>query len=283
MRRISYFLSFSIIIISISCTTTNEKIKYYIGEDLPTKKWNAEYGMPLIYLKDTYSFNSAKHANRYLDRNMPKFVLYENGQLIYGILENDKVNYYETVLSQDEIDNIFTELKIPENNFFENNNVNAVSTWSTDRPITLLIINRNYQKIITVYGSLSEMYDNKKKYHKKLLDIYNNLINYKNKNAKKWMPDNIEFLLNEWTSAEYTNNWPENFPDLFSADTIKFNDNRYVLFIKRELHSEFMDYLIEISEKAKQHIDGETIIINGKKMLFGYKIPLPNIKYWYIQ
>jgi hypothetical protein len=97
MKQIMYFWLFSIII--ISCTTIDEKMAYYIGEDLPNKEWNNEYGFPLIYLKDTYPFNSGKYANRYLDHNMPKFVLYENGQLIYGVLENDNINYYEVFLS----------------------------------------------------------------------------------------------------------------------------------------------------------------------------------------
>jgi hypothetical protein len=56
-----------------------------------------------------------------------------------------------------------------------------------------------------------------------------------------------------------------------------------MLFVNRDLYNEFMEYIIKISEKQDKHIDRETIVINGKKMSFGYKIPLPNIKYWQIR
>jgi hypothetical protein len=255
----------------------------YFGEDLPTKKWNNEYGMPVIYLMDKYSINSGKYANRYLARDMPRFVLYENGQLIYGIVENERIVYYEVFLSKNEIDDIFIELNIPENELFEKNSVNAVSTWITDQSTTLLIINKKYQKIISIYGSLSQMDEKQKKFHIELLNIYDAIISYRNQHAKEWIPDYIEFSVSEWARAEYTSDWPDNFPDLFSSNTIKFDDRSYMLFIPKELYSEFMDYIIKMAEKQNRHIDRETITINGKKMLFGYKIPLPNIKYWRIK
>jgi hypothetical protein len=282
-RIMKHFFVLLAVIVFFSCST-NERFDFFIGQDLPDKQFNSEYGFPLIYLADTFSINSAKYANRYLENNMPKFVLYENGQLIYGVVENDKVIYYKITLSNEEMSNLFEELEIPKNKYFDKNNINAVSTWITDQPGTVLIINANYQKIITMYGSLGQMDDNKKKYHKKLLTIYNNIINYRNENAEVWMPDFIEVILWEYKGdrIQNTNEWPDIFPNLDSSNTIKLNESSYMLFINRDLYDEFMDYGIKISEQSNKHINFETIMINGKNMTFGYKFPLPNIKYWRI-
>jgi len=284
MSLMKQFLVLLAVIVSFSCSTTNERFDFFIGQDLPGKQFNSEYGFPLIYLLDTFSFNSGKYANRYLDRDMPKFVLYENGQLIYGVVENDKVIYYKITLSNEEIGNLFEELEIPKNKYFDKNNINAVSTWITDQRGTVLMINGNYQKIITTYGSLGRMDESKKKYHKKLLAIYNNIINYRNENAEVWMPDFIEFVLWEYKGVrvQNANEWPDIFPDLDSSNTIKLDEGRYMLFINRDLYDELMDYLIKISEQSSKHINFETIMISGKNMIFGYKFPLPNIKYWRI-
>jgi hypothetical protein len=286
-------LIFTLVVLFLNaCTQSDDKLSDYIGIDLPSKKWNKEYGKPLIYLKDV--FFPIKGGS------YPKFVLYENGQLIYGKIENERQVYYEVLLSKMEMKNIFNKLGIPKYYFFEENHFNI--EHGGEPPETVFIINNNYKKIITMYGSISYMSEQQKKEHKKLVTIYNNIINFidnNNLNAKEWIPDHIEMIIfdfldqDEWMGLEEYE-WPSNFPDLSSSDTIEIIHRNnifydvidyidYILIIHKELYDDFFDYMYIILGDR----DGWTgLIINDKKLWLGlsasnfYYIPLPNIKEW---
>ncbi|MDR1178587.1 MAG: hypothetical protein LBK64_07150 [Spirochaetaceae bacterium] len=268
-----------ILILFSSCTKTNVNLDDYFGVDLQIKEWDHEYGMPLIYLKDTFSPITGG--------SQPKFVLYENRQLIYGKIENDEIIYYETLLSEIEMKNIFKELGIPNNYFIEKNHINIITKG--EPPLTALIINTNFKKIITMYGSADWMDEAQEKDHKKLVNIYRNIINYNNQNAKRWMPDHFEVILADWEneptsklSVDYTyiNEWPSHFPDLLSADTVQINDWDYIFSFKIELYNDFTNYVLENFGKYPGY---KTVIINNKNLWlapFCMYMPLPNIKYW---
>jgi hypothetical protein len=191
--------------------------------------------------------------------------------------------------------NIFKELGIPRNNFFEKNHIDII--YRGEPPETVLIINKHYKKIITMSGSISLMDEEQTKEHEELVKIYNNIINYNNPNAERWMPDYIEQLMTDWANEystsiylrkndfgkyegyDYINEWPSSFPDMFSRNTININGSDYVFLIKNELYSDFFKYKIEnFSDNEWEKI----IIINGKELwLYNpYYFPLPNIKYW---
>ena len=148
-----------------------------------------------------------------------------------------------------------------------------------------------------MYGSISWMDEKQIREHEKLVKIYNNIINYNNPNADKWMPDHIEQMMTDWTSEystsnslrkndfgkyegyDYINEWPSLFPDMFSKNTININGYDYFFFIKKELYDEFFKYKIEnFADNKWQKI----VIINDKELwLYNpHHIPLPNIKYW---
>jgi len=280
-----------------ACTQSNEKIDDYIGVDLPSKEWNKEYGKPLIYLKDTFF---PIRGGSY-----PKFVLYENGQLIYGKIENERQVYFEILLSDIEMKNIFKKLGIPKYYFPEKDHFYIEHRG--EPPKTVFIINNNYQKIITMYGSIGDMNKQQKKEHKKLVNIYNNiinLINNNNFNAQKWMPNHIEVIVSEYMEQDSQDKWmelvkyewPSNFPDLLSPDTVEIVDRSndsfnliycidYILIIHKELYDDFFDYMYEI---LGDRYGWTGLIINDKKIWMGlsasnfYYTPLPNIKKWRI-
>jgi len=279
---------FCAMIYFVSCTGSKTNldsynIDSYFGIDLKSKEWNYEYGMPLIYLKDEFP-----HIMPNFGGNIPKFILYENGNLIYGKIENDKLIYYEVILSDKEMNNIFKELNIPNHNFSEDNHLQT--EYRGEPSTSILIINKNYSKIIKMTGRMEYINEKQKKKYKNFVKIYNNIINYKNQKAKEWLPDHIELVMWDWTNEpssaffvslkEYKsiNKWPNNFPDLFSTD--KTYDYEYIFSFKKELFNDFYNFMFE---NFNEYYDYKTVIVNDKKLWlanFSGYIPLPNIKYW---
>lgn len=85
-----------------------------------------------------------------------------------------------------------------------------------------------------------------------------------------WLPNKIEVMLWDYNYAPNKRPWPENFPDLNSPSTIKFNDNTYSVFIDKADFDKFKKYYLSMGEK-------EAVEINNRKMAISYGLPFPNL------
>ncbi|MBY0426901.1 MAG: hypothetical protein K2Q22_14800 [Cytophagales bacterium] len=132
-------------------------------------------------------------------------------------------------------------------------------------------MNTSFRKTISVYGSLyNDDEDNsKEKVPQDFLIVYNKIIKYRSKDAKKWLPEKIEIMFWDYNYAPNKRSWIKGFPDLNSSTTLKRGDDLYSVFIERDKFAQFKKYFASIGEK-------EAIEINNRKMAMSYRLPFPN-------
>lgn len=244
-----------------SCSSTYSGIvRVGIGQE-----FNEEFGRPLILLIEYDPWASV------IGSDVPIFVLYENGQIIYRVIEDNELNLYYIQFERDDIEDIIKSFEIPNSIYYVPNSINAVSSFVTDQPYTVLILDYKHRKTIDVYGSLPG--NQHKSSMNKFMLVYNKLINYHNENAEKWLPERIEVLFWDYSYAPNKRPWIEGFPDLNSPETIKrskYNES-YSVFIRKEQFKDFIEYYYSTGER-------EAVEINQKLMSMSFRFPFPNIR-----
>jgi hypothetical protein len=248
-------------ILFLGCNSTYKSI---VGVGIG-QFFNEEYGKPLILLIEYNPWSM------YMGAEVPTFVLYENGQIIYRIIENHEIKLYQIKCPREQINYVIESFGIKKSIYFVTGKINAVSSFVTDQPYTVLILDYERQKTIGVYGLLPG--NRCKKAMENFMSVYEKLVNYRGENAEEWLPERIEILFSEYNNARNRRQWIEGFPDLNSPDTIKRSefDESYSVFISKAQFNEFIEYL-------SQRGDREATEINGKLMSISYRLPFPNIK-----
>ena len=244
----------------------NHKIIFLLLSTFSTisygQQYDSTYGKYLIVLVETDPWLMV------IGSDVPTFALYENGQIIYKLIENEKVKFYEVNLTQTELQKVIQSLKITDE-LYKLNHIEA-SDW-TDQPTNVLILNFRMKKAISVYGRLKSNGEAREKTPKEFLVVYDNIKNYKNPNAKEWLPNQIEVMFWDYNYAQNKRPWIEGFPDLKSPTTIKINDELYSVFIDKKDFEKFKKYYSSMAAN-------EAIEINGRKMTISYRFPFPNMK-----
>ena len=224
------------------------------------QQYDNTYGKPLIVLTETDPWLMV------IGSDVPTFVLYEKGQIIYKSVENGKI--YEVTLTANELQTVIKSFMITDDFYKLEDNIVA-SNW-TDQPNNLLTLNLTQEKTVRVYGRLKE---NKvrKETPKTFLRVYDKIKKYKNLSAKEWTPKKIEVMFWDYDYAPNKRPWIEGFPDLNSPTTIKRGEDSYSVYIDCENFDEFKKYFLSKGEK-------EAVEINGRKMSIAYRLPFPNIR-----
>lgn len=222
------------------------------------------YGKPLIVLTETDPWLMV------VGSDVPAFALYETGQIIYKLIENKELNIYEAILTEEGLQEVIQSFLIPDAIYTLPENIEA-SNW-TDQPQNILTLNLTEKtKTINVYGQLKGNSEDRKKTPEDFLAIYDKIKQYKNKNAKEWLPEKIEVMFWGYDYAPGKRPWIKGFPDLNSPETVKFNDGSYTLFIDKANFDELKKYYWSMGDR-------EAVEINGKKMSMSYRLAFPNIK-----
>lgn len=245
------FLCFCAIVISIISS-----------KNLFAQKYDESYGKPLIILTETNPWLEV------IGSDEPSFVLYEKGQIIYKDIQNKKMKLYEITLTEETLQKLIQSFSISESFYKLSENI-STTDW-TDQPTNIFEINLKQSKKVSVYGRLDKNSKDIEKTPKEFLSIYNKIKEYKNKDAKEWLPKKIEIMFWDYDYAPNKRPWIKGFPDLNSPTTIK-RKSLYSVYIDKEKFEELRKYYLSLGMK-------ESVEINGKKMAVSYRFPFPNIK-----
>ncbi|WDF75953.1 hypothetical protein ACFGVS_29200 [Mucilaginibacter sp. AW1-7] len=246
MKKILLLL-LSICIVAISC-----KSQHKTG-----------YGSPLVVLTETNPWLMV------VGSDSPTIAIYENGQVIYKKMTDDKAEYYEVNLSHEDLLQTINNLGI--NDCLKKLPKHIDVSIATDQPTAKLFLNLDSVKIISVYGQLRWAPD-RDKAPACFINVFNNLIKYQHGGAKEWLPDSIEVMLTNYShSPEKPLAWPVAWPDLKNKTTIKRGDDLYSVYLDKKYFPAF----IKLNSSLKEN---QAVLVNGQKLSVSYRIPFPNLK-----
>lgn len=200
----------------------------------------------------------------------PTFALYNTGLLIF--VQNKR--YESIVLTPAEKEELlkgldlkgFARLKDNYQNF-DNNMI------ITDLPTNFLFVRKgNKLKRVSVYGVMRDKQGNPKYLPQAYIDIFNRISEYKNKKAKKWMPDEIEVMLWPYDySPEKPKPWPKEWLSPGLARIVKKHDDFYQIFLKNSQSKKLRSFFRGMKEK-------QAILFLDKKWSVDSRYPFPGEK-----
>ncbi|QQY81565.1 hypothetical protein JJL45_11590 [Tamlana sp. s12] len=229
-----------------------------------SQEWNEDFGAPVVVLVETNPWLMV------IGSDVPTIAIYESGNIVYKRIEKKKMHYYSVKLDSAQTQDLIYSLGITDS--LVNMKEYIEAAYSTDQPTNELILNFNEPIVKQVYGNLRDDKVVREKTPKEFLTVYDNLIIYKNKKEKEWIPDNIEIMLTDYShSPEKPKEWPENWPNLESELTVKRSESLYSLYLPKEHFEEFKALISDLKEK-------QAIEINGKKFSVSYRLPFPNLR-----
>ncbi|GAA4307854.1 hypothetical protein [Nibribacter koreensis] len=245
------------------CKTLLTSLLFFITTFTFAQTYNEEYGVPMVVLTEENPWLMV------IGSDVPTFVLYENGQIIYKKVENRQAKYFTLSLSKEETQSEiykmgFTEslLKLPP--FIE-------AYGATDQPTNELILNFDSTRTFRVYGNLKNE-TARAATPKAFLTVYDYLVSFSHAKATPWMPEKIEVLVTDYShSKEKAAKWPASWPDLKSQETVSRGENLYSIYLPKDQFERFLQLSKALKEK-------QAVEINGKKFSLSYRLPLPNIK-----
>jgi hypothetical protein len=226
------------------------------------QQYDSTYGEALILLTESDPWLEV------IGSDLPSFVLYEKGQVIYSKPEDKHIKLYEARLDEKELAELINSFDIDNDIYGMQDYIQADE--ATDQPTTTLQLRFKTFKTINVYGNMA--WDGaKKKIPAKFLAVYDKIKAYSNARAREWQPNIIEVMFWDYNYAPNKKPWPKEYPDLQSASTIKRGADSYSVYMD-------IKYLPEIERFVSTRGEKEAIEINGRLMAIAYRLPLPNIK-----
>lgn len=227
--------------------------------------FNSEYGAPLVVLVEKNPWLMV------IGSDVPTFVLYENGQIIYKKAIGNKIKYFKTSIPKKEIPDEIKKLGVTDSLQTLPSYISAME--ATDQPTSELIINYDFRSQITVYGSLRyEKSPARGKTPSAFLKVFDKLINFKDTKAKEWLPDSVEVMLTSYSySPETPTNWPAGWPDLKDPHTVQRSVDLYSVYIDRKELDKLKKLVSSLGDK-------QAVKVSGRLFSIAYRFPFPNVK-----
>lgn len=262
MRKLLIFIFLLLIFTSGQIDRSTIDSSFQRSLNLVGRGYESSYGKPLIILTITDPWAMVMGAD------IPQFALYEKGQIIYQFIENNEVKLLEITLTSAELLQAIQSFGITDDLYMLETSIEA--SESTDQPTNILTLNLDKNKTFRVYGNLNVI-DVRMKTPMPFKTVYDKIKSYRNDSAKVWIPQKIEVMFWDYNYAPNKRPWVKGFPDLKSSNTIKFDDDRYSVFLDKADYEEFIKFYKSRGEK-------EAVEINGRKMSISYRLPFPNIR-----
>lgn len=225
------------------------------------------YGRQLIFLKEMYQFGVSASMP-----DIPTFVLYEGGAVVYTRSDRDGPVIYSVVLTKGEVNDLVVGFAIPSSFYKLKDRYTGEGT--SDLGDNILKVDLERPKEIAVYGYLGEKGRGRQNAPKEYLNLYDKLRKYKNSKANVWLPAEFEVYLESYydyfVDSGKKTSWPKSMPDLNSPD-VRFENDRYVLHVNGDKFNEFRRYYSLLDEQ-------KAVEVNGKRMIVSYKVPFPSIQ-----
>ncbi|MFC0518402.1 hypothetical protein ACFFGT_29580 [Mucilaginibacter angelicae] len=229
------------------------------------QSYKPEYGTPLVVLTETNPWLMV------IGSDVPTFVLYKKGQILYKKKVSNKIKYFQVKLDQDEVGAALKKLGITDSLQKLPAEINASS--ASDQPTSELILNLNSTKQISVYGSLRyEKSKARENTPAPFLKVYDNLINFKDDKAKEWVPDIIEVMFTTYSnSPEKPLKWPTEWPDLKNPHSVQRSVDLYSIYLDK-------NDINKLKKLVNSLKDNQAVEVNGRKFSISYRFPFPNIR-----
>ncbi|QEM10837.1 hypothetical protein [Mucilaginibacter rubeus] len=230
-----------------------------------SQNYKSEYGYPVLALIETNPWMMV------IGSDVPSFVLYKNGQILYKKTIAGKIKYFQTKVPSNKINETLQMLGVTDSLRILPSYI--AGTRATDHPSSKLTLNLGHPKRIEVYGSLRyEKSEARQKTPSPFLKVFDKLINFKDSKAKEWLPDSIEVILTSYSySAERPLNWPLGWPDLRDQHTVQRNTDLYSVYIDRKDLDKLTKFISSLKDK-------QAVRVNGRLFSVSYRFPFPNIR-----
>lgn len=119
--------------------------------------------------------------------------------------------------------------------------------------------------MISIYGDLnSDPEARQMAAPKRLIDLYDTLVNYSHPDAQTWLPEKFEVMLWSYDTLDAVS-WPSDWPTLIDPTTVK-RDSLYSLYIDIKDY----DRYLELRQSAN------AVRLDGKNWAFSARFPLPH-------
>ena len=223
------------------------------------KVTDSSFGKPIL----TYTVSDPWAM--FMGTEGPLITVYETGKTIFW-----KDRHYKIVqLDKGEMDEFFEEMNLFDT-FFSNSKF-IQATLTTDQPIYDLQINFDTVKYFAVYGSMDDYRYARKNIPQQLSKVYQVVMNFDDDDAVSWIPDKIEIMLSDYShSPEVPLQWPTNWPDLNSPETVTRQGGVISIYLDKK-------YFTDLKKLLKKRKEKQAFEINARKFYAGYRFPLPNL------
>jgi hypothetical protein len=216
--------------------------------------------------------------------DMPDFVLYDDGTVIYDAAKKAGAFRYVTAkLSADEMSGIMEKINAPEFENYKNGYSTCDECYTSDLPSPFLMLRRKdgTYKTVATYGSLSSSAEplyRVQNIPQSLVFAFYYLSGYEHPKAETWRADFIEVIVWKYDGESKKNvKWDKSLPDLTDAKTVSFkkSDTQYYsLFVpessERKLANTF--YKLRRSKGA--------LLMNNQRWNLTYRFPFPSERVW---
>ncbi len=208
----------------------------------------------------------------------PKFVLYDNGQVIY----KKKGRYVSAKLAPAEVTAFMGGLRLDSFGKLKNS---YIISRATDQPTNVLLVRTgdSAYREISVYGSpggdrgpafirrLDTEPGEVLPLPTELSAALHQVLNYDNAQSLVWVPEYIEVFIwpFEYAKGEPTD-WPKQWPGITDRKTVKWNDNdAYSLFIPGSQNEELQKFIASLKPT-------QAVRINNKKWAVSARFRFPH-------
>lgn len=227
--------------------------------------YDDNYGQPIIVLIESNPWLMV------IGSDVPTFALYENGQIIYRKVVDNRYKYFEVKNDKEKTQAIIKSFGITGSLMVQADYVEA-SSW-TDQPKNIMLLDFDTFRQIVVYGNLQNIENEaRSKTPQDFLTVYDNIRNFEDQSAMEWFPDTIEVMATRYShSPDIPLQWNSSWSDISSSSTVQRNEDLYSIYLNKKYFNDFLKLLDSVKEK-------QAVEINGKKYSLTYRLPFPNLR-----
>lgn len=222
--------------------------------------WSQPQASPAV----VFSLEEGAYWPPALGADAPAFTLYDNRDLIFF---DPNAGRYEYVRLTEEEDARLREEVVPKDLPALEHSYSRVVAMCQN--MYFFYFGGETPRLVDVYGHPTHGYDGfwaTTEIPQSLRRCFNTVIRYRNQRAAPWVPERVEVLAwNAFPTERELTEWPTDWPDLESPDTID-RGSVYSVYLPADLYDEF----IALLDATKG-----LVTMNGRKMAISYRTPIP--------
>ena len=236
-----------------------DDVRFFERPNLLTEMRNGQTPMPEVVLMESDPWRQV------IGSDSPKFVLYEDGKVIYRMGEE----YRFVQLSSAELSSLRKSLVTAHDPTLSGGYRVA---WASDQPDNNLLFYSGEPVFISVYGSLEEE-QVFTRLPRTVRDAFETVRSFRHIRSAQWMPQQVEVMVWPYEYApEKSIKWNPDWPGLSDPNTVRRGDS-YSLFLPSSELLDLRQFLATRNPKGAVEID-------GRKWAASIRIPFPQEQLW---